>query len=209
MTKISKGLYKNVTQNDVYLASAYYPILVKLAKEKKILTYSDLVEKAKTEHPSDAVVMKAIAISTGRKLDVVRIFTTESDLPDLTSLIISKASITGESSGIPGKRYPGDPKKSKDEVFAYDWSTVSDDFDVYVTETVKIITPRTRRTKDEAASLRHAFYKENERSLPIWSGKDKEFIRVIIDELLMEGFSPEEAFPLAVQELERGLYGTL
>jgi hypothetical protein len=54
--------------------------------------------------------------------------------------------------------------------------------------------------------LRHAFYKENERSLPIWSGKDKEFIRVIIDELLMEGFSPEEAFALAVQELE--MYGT-
>jgi hypothetical protein len=195
MSGSSKGLYKNVTKNDVQLASAYYPILVDLAKNQKCITYSELVEKAKETHLDNPVVKNAIAVSTGRKLDVVRIFTNGRNLPDLTSLIISKGSTT------PGLGFPGDPKRAKAEVFAHDWSAISTDFDVYVEETVKIITTRKRRKKEEAANLRYKFFIENEKSFPAFSTEDKQFIRDLIDELLMEGFSPEEAFPLAVKEL--------
>src|SRR3989339_1531435 len=76
-----ESLYTNITLTDVQLASAYYPILVDLAKHKHCLTYGELVDRAKTEYPDKAVVRNAIAVSTGRRLDVVRLFTSERDLP--------------------------------------------------------------------------------------------------------------------------------
>jgi hypothetical protein len=56
VTKPSESLYKNITLNDVQLASAYYPILVELARHKHRLTYSELVEKAKEKYPDKPVV---------------------------------------------------------------------------------------------------------------------------------------------------------
>ena len=84
--------YAKVTLVDVQLASAYYPLLVDLAKHKHCVTYGELVDKAKAEYPDRQVVQRAIAVSTGRRLDVVRMFTTERNLPDLTSLVINKGS---------------------------------------------------------------------------------------------------------------------
>ena len=88
----TESFYANVTLTDVQLASSYYPILVDIAKHKHCLTYGELVERAKAEYPDRTVVQKAIAVSAGRRLDVVRMFTAERDLPDLTSLVISKGS---------------------------------------------------------------------------------------------------------------------
>lgn len=73
----AESFYANITLTDVQLASAYYPILIDLAKHKHCLTYGELVERAKSLHPNKSVVQKAIAISAGRRLDVVRIFTYE------------------------------------------------------------------------------------------------------------------------------------
>ncbi|XAZ48667.1 hypothetical protein AAHB44_19630 [Pseudomonas simiae] len=87
-----QGLYENITLIDVQLASVYYPILVDLAKHKHCLTYSELVDRAQCENPDHPVVQNAIPVSTGRRLDVVRLFTNERGLPDLTSLVISKSS---------------------------------------------------------------------------------------------------------------------
>ena len=43
MGQAIERLYKNITLTDVQLASAYYPILVDLARHKHCLTYSELV----------------------------------------------------------------------------------------------------------------------------------------------------------------------
>lgn len=86
----SKSLSVNITLNDVQLARAYYPILIDLAKHKHCLTYGELVNKAKEMYPDLEYVKNAIAVSTGRKLDVVRLFTVEENLPDITSLIINQ-----------------------------------------------------------------------------------------------------------------------
>jgi len=181
-----EGLYKNVTLNDVQLASAYYPILVDLARHKHCLTYGELVEKAKKAYPNNEVVQKAIAVSTGRKLDVVRIFTTERDLPDLTCLIINKG--LGEC-GV-GFTQHFDPEAARSKVFDFDWSNVSTDFDGYIRHTEKEITPRLKRKRQEALKLMSAFYSNHKSSLPA-SIREK---RELIIELLEEGLSEEEAF---------------
>ncbi|MBB5271289.1 hypothetical protein [Quisquiliibacterium transsilvanicum] len=183
--------YTNVTLVDVQLASAYYPLLIDLAKHKHCLTYGELVERARKEYPDRPVVQKAIAVSTGRRLDVVRMFTTERELPDLTSLIINKGS--GEC-GI-GFTRSFDPKAAREEVFSFDWSAVTTDFDGFVKHTETVIAPRKPVKEAKALELMAAHYQLHKASLPpsIRESRDQ------VVELIMEGFNPEEAFALAQQ----------
>ena len=189
MTDRSEGLYKNVTLNDVQLASAYYPILIDLAKYKYCLTYSELVERAKEQYPFNPVVQKAIAVSAGRKLDVVRLFTVERALPDLTCLVISKSA--GECSS--GFTDHFDPVAARQKVFAFDWSAVSTDFDGYIKHTETAITPRKPIKKAAALTLMSAHYLTHRSDLPSHIHQQRDLIL----ELLMEGFTPAEAFSLA------------
>lgn len=186
MTESLNSQYANVTLIDVHLASAYYPILIDLAKHKHCLTYSELVERAKHEYPDKPVVQKAIAISAGRRLDVVRTFTNERALPDLSSLIISKG--TGEC-GI-GFTKSFDPVATREKVFAFDWSEVSTDFDGFIKVKEKEIAPRKRVKEPNALKIMSDYYMANKTTLP----KNISDFREIIVELLMEGFTPEVAF---------------
>jgi hypothetical protein len=180
------SFYANITLSDVQLASAYYPILIDLAKHKHCLTYGELVERAKGLYPTRPVVQKAIAVSTGRRLDVVRIFTSERDLPDLTSLIINKDK--GEC-GV-GFTQHFDPKAARDAVFAFNWSEVSTDFDGFVKQTESVIKPRKKVKEDKARQLMAEYYKAHKEALHP-SVRDH---RELIVELIMEGFSPKDAF---------------
>jgi hypothetical protein len=190
MPKALNSQYANVTLTDVHLASVYYPILVDLAKHKHCLTYSELVDRAKREHPDKPVVQKAIAVSTGRRLDVVRAFTDECGLPDLSALIISKG--TGEC-GV-GFTKSFDPVATREKVFSFDWTEVSSDFDGFIQVREKAIAPRKRVTEPKALEIMSAHYLANKASLP---NNVREFRSVIL-ELIMEGFSPEAAFAQAV-----------
>lgn len=191
MPKPQQGQYTNVTLIDVQLASSYYPLLVDLAKHKHCLTYGELVERAKEEYPDRPVVQKAIAVSTGRRLDVVRLFTSERDLPDLTSLVINKGS--GEC-GV-GFTRSFDPKAAREEVFSFDWSAVTTDFDGFVKHTETAIKPRKPVKEAKALELMSTHYQQHKASLPPSIRESREQIV----ELIMEGFSPEEAFALAQQ----------
>lgn len=185
----AESLYKNITLNDIRLASAYYPLLIDLARHKHCLTYSELVERAKNTYPSEPSVQNAIAVSTGRKLDVVRLFTAERNLPDLTSLIISK------SAGECGTGFTDhfDPVAARAKVFAFDWSSVSTDFDGFIKHSETVITPRVRIKRPAALKLMSEYYSANKAKLPTGISEHRD---LIID-LLMDGFSPTEAFTQA------------
>ena len=189
MPEESNSQYANVTLTDVHLASAYYPILIGLAKHKHCLTYSELVERAKQEYPDKLVVQKAIAVSTGRRLDVVRVFTDERGLPDLSALIISKG--TGEC-GV-GFTKSFDPVATREKVFTFDWSEVSTDFDGFIKVAEQEIAPRKRVKEPKALEIMSAYYMANKAELP----KNIRESRDLIVELLIEGFTPEVAFAQA------------
>lgn len=186
VTEPSESLYKNITLNDIRLAASYYPILIDLAKHKHCLTYGELVEKAKEMYPDKKYVQNAIAVSAGRKLDVVRIFTSERDLPDVTSLIINK---NGGECGTGFTDY-FNPEKARSEVYSYDWSEVSSEFDLYIETVEKHAMPRKRIKRPEAIKIMSLYYKDKKESYPA-SIKDK---REKIIVLLMNGFSTEESF---------------
>jgi hypothetical protein len=189
MNNNPSSLYANITLKDVQLASAYYPLLIDIAKHKHCVTYGELVQKAKNAYPDLPVVQNAIAVSTGRRLDVVRIFTTERDLPDLTSLVISKSS--GECGAGFTRNF--DPKSAREKVYAYDWSSVTTDFDGFVHTAESAIKPRKKRKENEALIQMAEFYTLNKTQLPESIKEQRE----LIIELLMEGFTPEEAFAQA------------
>ena len=191
MSDRTEGFYRNITLNDVQLASAYYPILIDLAKHKARLTYSGLVEKAKNVYPANAAVQKAIAVSTGRKLEVVRVFTAERELPDLTCLIINKGA--GECGS--GFTDHFDPVAAREKVFAFDWSAVSTDFDGYIKHAKTAVTPRKRIKLPDAREQMSKYYSSHRAQFP------PEIIqkRELILELLMDGFTPAEAFTQASQ----------
>lgn len=148
------------------------------------------MERAKEEYPDRPVVQKAIAVSTGRRLDVVRMFTAERELPDLTSLVINKGS--GEC-GV-GFTLSFDPKAAREEVFSFDWSAVTTDFDGFVKHTETAIKPRKPVKEATALELMLSHYQQHKSSLPP-SIRDS---REQIVELIMEGFSTDEAFALAL-----------
>ena len=189
----AEGFYANVTLTDVLLASAYYPILVDLAKHKHCLTYGELVERAKAEYPERPIVQKAIAVSTGRRLDVVRMFTSERQLPDLTSLVINKGS--GECGSGFTRHF--DPVTARERVFEFDWSTVSLDFAGFVKSTEVAVKPRKKVKEPRARELMATFYQQHKAVLPAVV-RDR---REVIVELIMEGFAEEEAFKLAIRDI--------
>lgn len=188
----SGTFYANVTVIDVQLAASYYPILVDLAKHKHCITYAELVARAKRDYPAKEVVQKAIATSTGRRLDVVRMFTEERNLPDLTSLVINKNS--GEC-GV-GFTAHFDPKAARDAVFAFDWSTVSTAFDWFVRETTTAVKPKKKVSEAQAKQAMSDYYRENKGKWPA-SIRDQ---RELIIELIIEGFDAEQAFQQAARE---------
>ena len=186
-----QGLYENITLIDVQLASVYYPILVDLAKHKHCLTYSELVDRAQCENPDHPVVQNAIPVSTGRRLDVVRLFTNERGLPDLTSLVISKSS--GECGSFFTRHF--DPVAARKQVFEFDWSVATADFDGFVSVTTQAVKPRQKVKKPQAIQCMAAYYQTNKATLPV---RVSEYREAIID-LIMEGFSAEEAYLIALR----------
>jgi hypothetical protein len=187
------GFYANVTVIDVQLAASYYPILVDLAKHKHCITYRELVDRAKQENPDKEVVRRAIATSTGRRLDVVRLFTTERNLPDLTSLVINK------NSGECGRGFTEhfDPGLAREAVFAFDWSAVSTQFDWFVKEASIAVKPKKKISEAQALDAMSEYYRSTRARWPASIRKQRE----LIVELMMQGWDAEKAFERAAEEL--------
>ena len=193
MVDPSESLYANITLNDVQLAACYFPLLVQLASNNRTTTYGELVEATQRQYPDKDYVQNAIPVSTGRKLDVVRIFATERGLPDISSLVLNK----GE--GECGKGFTAyfDPEKAREAVYAFDWGEVDSDFNIYIEEAESKATPRKAVRRAEARNLMSVYFQENKSILPGDIGDWREHILALI----MEGFTAEEAFDDALKRL--------
>ena len=184
-------LHSNVTTVDVQLARAYFPLLVEIAQHKQRVTYGELVARAKLAYPGLTVVQKAIAVSTGRRLDVVRRFTNERGLPDLSLLVLSPGAV---GRGVGPKR-SSDLEATRETVSDFDWSSVVTEFAGFIKQAEAAT--KHRKTVKEAVALEamSAHFREHQATLP---ARVREQRQAII-EMIMEGFSAEEAFERALQ----------
>jgi hypothetical protein len=173
---------------------AYFPILADAAGLKQGLTYGELVFRARTTYRGNTAVQKAIAASTGSRLDVIHKFTEARGYPDLSSIAASQTAIEGGTRRAKGKNVV-DPQIMRDQVFAFDWPAVSAEFQAFIKGTVKVIVARKKVPSAKALELMGAHYKENRSALPdeVRNRRDE------IVELIMEGFAPDTAFSEALR----------
>ena len=180
-----------LTETDLAIAAALYPILVECARQSpaRTMTYKALITEAKARLPNDEAVQHAIPVSLGRRLDVVRMFLDKECLPDLTVLIVNAG--TGEV----GSAFAADPNKARAEVAAFDWSAVAEEFDLHITGLQKGIeaAKRPKVSRDSAKQMMVDFARDNRATLPKDIGKKREEIIAMI----CAGQSAADAFSLA------------
>lgn len=186
-----RGQTLNITETDLIIAAALYPVLVECARQSpaRKLTYGALLDEAKARFPNVDALQSAIPISLGRRLDVVRLFLTEQSLPNLTSLVVSAD--TGEV----GSAFGANPEGNRADVAAFDWSAVTNEFSLHIAHLRKGIATRARPKlqRDAALASMSEYFLSNRGSLP----KGIERKREEIIDLIRGGSSPKEAFSRA------------
>jgi hypothetical protein len=190
MPKLAEPAIRTVTALDLQLASVYFPILIDLAKDKRTISYGELIDRARVIHPNRKIVQNAIPVGTGRRLDVVRDFCTEWGLPDLSSLVVNGA--TKEVGTAFSQVF--DPIEVRREVFSFDWSAVSVDFSGFLRKAESALAPRAKLTRDGAIQIMWEHYKANKATIPKWINGSRE---QIIDDILA-GIQVEDAFATAL-----------
>lgn len=181
----------NITETDLAVASALYPVLVDCARQEpaRKLTYGDLLGEAQRRFPGNDAIQSAIPISLGRRLDVVRIFLAGKKLPNLTGLVVNAG--TGEV----GSAFGANPEQVRAEVADFDWSSVSGEFDLHIAGLREKAAARSRPklSRDAAKKIMSEYALANRGTLP----KLVSLRRELIIEFLCEGLSAEDAFQSA------------
>ena len=143
---------RRVTDTDAVLAIAYYPLLVDLAGHRQKTTFKDFVELAKATHPDNPVVQNAIPVSTGRRLEFVRVFTALQGLPDLSAWVTGK---NGKNSSAFQRDF--DPVEERRRSAEVDWSEHQAAWEAHAVELRKRAQKITPRNELEAKSLMAEF----------------------------------------------------
>lgn len=190
------------TAYDIVLAGVYLPILIQTAKERRTITYGELVQTGKELHPDNNYVLGSIPVTAGRRLNVLRQTLREHSLPDLSCLVISA------SSGKTGDAYhlKSSEQELREAVFSTDWDHYQEALDNEISQLpyeeidftgVRRKSPKPRPpSRQELLDTMSNYWKENGSQYPKWVRTKRE---VIID-LLFQGYSVEECFNQVVEE---------
>ena len=177
---------------DVQLAHLLYPLLIEVAESQGILTYTQLIERAKLHYPDDHRIANLIPVRMGRILWVIYNFVQERDLPRLTLVIVSKKYL------VPGSAMDHHDIEAEQKLcYAYDWSTVDRNFDLYIADSEKAVTPLKRVKRPQAMQLMADHYKVNRSLYPANISE----LREAIIENIMNGMSAEDAFSVEAELL--------
>jgi len=126
----STSIDTRFTLNDIEVGSRLYEALVRHAQATQgaPIIYGDLLALAKSLHPEDPVVQRAVPIGIGMKLLFVEAFCRSHCYPNLACLAVNKLTLR------PGPGYIGDWEADKRAVAAFDWSTADARLPAYISE---------------------------------------------------------------------------
>ena len=184
----------NLTLADIELAKVYFEILVGLAKSNKgqTIEYGELVKLAKEKNPGNAFVDGAIPVSMGRRLDALREFTKLHKLPDLSALVVNKATGTNGKGFL--RSFDGDAVR--EQIAAFDWSSVQPDFEHFIAneklafERRQIKKRKPKKIKEpEVRQIWWNFCRTN----PTEIGTVTQFDKEATIKLIMQGLEPQAA----------------
>jgi hypothetical protein len=188
MTKPAALAFK-ATDLQLHLASLYYPILLQLAKDKTVMTYKELIEKAQALNPNDTAIKNMIPVRSGDVLGVLYHFAEMNDLPRITSLIVKQAGECGK-----GIAKTHDCPAERDRCFSFDWSVEQPKFWDFIAQSKAAnAAQRIRRVRlsfERALDIAWAYYLSNKNRL---TNEARTAIEKIA-KVLCTGITTEEAF---------------
>ena len=163
MNKPTAPAFK-ATDLQLHIASLYYPILLQLAKDKVVITYKELIQKAQALNPNDAAIKNMIPVRSGDVLGVLYHFAEMNDLPRITTLIVKQAGECG--TGISKSH---DCPAERDRCFTFDWSVEQPMFYDFIAQSkIANSVKRIRRARlnfERALDIAWAYYLSNKNRL--------------------------------------------
>lgn len=168
------------THNDIEVGSRLVEALVRQAQSLQgmPITYGDLLTLARSLHPKDVVLGRAVPVGIGPKLRFVEGFCAAHAYPNLACLAVGK-----------GIQPPG-LEAERRAVAAFDWSTVDAQLPAYA-DTIRATVPaRFKPRKERPADVAwYAYFCSHRAACETLTQEDKQEII----NLLMAGLDPDTA----------------
>lgn len=174
------------TFNDIEVGARLVEALARQATSLRgmPITYGDLLTLARSLHPRDEALGRAVPVGIGPKLLFVQGFCAANGYPNLACLAVN----TGTMAPAPG--YEGDWEADKRAVAGFDWSAVAAPLAAYVNASRARVPARFKPRKERPADVAwYAYFCSHRAACDKLTPEDKQ---EIINQM-MAGLDPETA----------------
>ena len=174
------------THTDIEVGLRLVEALVQQARSLRgmPIVHGDLLTLARSLHPKDPMLARAVPVGIGPKLHFVRDFCAAHGYPNLASLAVSRAT----QRPMPGCQ--GDWEGEKRAVAAFDWSVSEAPLAAYAAKARAAVPARLKPRKERPADVAwYAYYCSHRAACEKVTLEDKQEII----NLIMAGLDPETA----------------
>jgi len=174
------------TGNDIEIGCRLHEALAHQATvgQGAPLAYKDLLTLARSLHPKDAVLGRAVAVGIGAKLAFVDAFCAAHGYPRLACLAVNPATMR------PGPDYAGDWDAARRAVAAFDWSAAAASLGAFAAQARAGVPARLKPRKERPADVAWYAYFCSHRAACAWIAQEDK--QEIIN-LIMAGLDPDTA----------------
>ena len=174
------------TFNDIEAGARLVTALVRQAAalHGMPITYRDLLTLARSLHPKDEVLGRAVTVGIGPKLLFVEAFCAQHGYPNLACLAVNKETLR------PRPGYQGDWEAERRAVAAFDWRAANTQLAAYVEAMRARVPARFKPRKERPADVAwYAYFCSHRSACEKLNAEDKQ---EIINQM-MAGLDPETA----------------
>jgi len=174
------------TFNDIEVGARLIEALARQAESLRgmPITYGDLLTLARSLHPKDDALGRAVPVGIGPKLQFVESFCAMHGYPNLACLAVNRETMR------PASGYQGDWEADKRAVADADWSAVDAQMATYMVAMRAKVPPRFKPRKERPADVAwYAYFCSHRAACEKLTAQDKQ---EIINQL-MAGLDPETA----------------
>lgn len=175
-----------LTLNDIDIGLRIHEALAQHARTMRgaPVTYTDLLTLARSLHPRDAALGRAVPVGIGMKLQFVSGFCAAHGYPDLACLAVNRATMR------PGPACQGDWEAACRAVAAVDWAAAGPALDAYAAAARAAVPARLKPRKERPADVAwYAYYCSHRSACDKVTAQDKQEII----NLIMAGLDPDTA----------------
>ena len=175
-----------LTLNDIEVGARLVEAMARQASSLRgmPITYGDLLTLARSLHPKDEVLGRAVVVGIGPKLLFVEGFCAAHGYPNLACLAVNRESLR------PAANYKGDWEADKRAVAGFDWREAEAKLAAYVEAMRAKVPPRFKPRKERPADVAwYAYFCSHREACEKLTPDDKQ---EIINQM-MAGLDPETA----------------